>query len=111
MMLLRDIVAEVSMRSKVSFKLPQLRITMQDIQVKHHQDITNHQFILLFKLQITHLKVDTLLRVNILLKVIHCSQAQKDLLELHQEGIQVLLQVILKLHIRAIQEPNLKLKD
>ena len=83
---------------------------MQDIQVKHHQDITNHQFILLFKLQITHLKVDTLLRVDILLKVIHSSQAQKDLLELHQEGIQVLLQVILKLHIRAIQEPKVLLQ-
>ena len=77
---------------------------MEDIQVKHHQDITNHRLILLVKLQVTHLKVD------ILLKVIHSSQAQKDLLELHQEGIQVLLQVILKLHIRAIQEPKVLLQ-
>ena len=79
---------------------------MEDIQVKHHQDITNHRLILLVKLQVTHLKVD------ILLKVIHSSQAaiQQDLLELHQEGIQVLLQVILKLHLRAIQEPKVLLQ-
>jgi len=85
---------------------------MEDIQVKHHQDITNHQLILLVKLKLTHLKVDTLLRVDILLKVIHSSQAaiQQDLLELHQEGIQVLLQVILKLHLRAIQEPKVLLQ-
>ena len=79
---------------------------MEDIQVKHHQDITNHRLILLVKLQVTHLKVD------ILLKVIHSSQAviQQDLLELHQEGIQVLHQVTHKLHLWAIQEPKVLLQ-
>ena len=86
------------------------------IQVKHHQDITSHhQLILQGKLQVIHLKADTHHRVDILLKVIHSSQAviQQDLQELHQADIQVLhpvpLQVILKLHLWAIQEPKVPL--
>ena len=79
---------------------------MEDIQVKRLQDITSHhQLILPAKLQVTHHKVD------ILLKVIHSSQVviQQDLLELHQVGIQELLQVILKLHQWAIQGPKVPL--
>ena len=120
MMILRDIVIEVAaviMRSIVSLRLPLLLITMVDTQAKHHQGITSHhQPILQVRLQVTHLKADTHHRVDILLKVIHSSQAviQQDLLELHQAGIQVLLLVplqdILKLHLWAIQVPKVPLQ-